>query len=88
MYYVYVLKCSDNTLYKGYTSNWGNRLYQHINGSVKSTKSRLPVELIYIQGFKNKTDAIREENYLKTGKGREQLKLKLETYLKRAGVVE
>jgi putative endonuclease len=74
MHYVYVL-ISDTTgkLYKGLTRDLRVRLDKHNNGNVKSTKPGVPWRLIYYQAFLNKTDARREEIFLKTGKGRERL---------------
>ena len=82
MYYVYVLLCRDGDLYKGSTGNLKKRFGEHIKGQVKSTCKKLPVVLIYYQAFINKTDALREELYLKSGKGKEQLKIKLQKTLK------
>ncbi len=78
MHYVYVLLCADGKLYKGYTSDLKKRFVEHQKGKVKTTVTCLPVKLIYYGAFVSKTDALREELYLKTGKGKEQLKIKLE----------
>jgi predicted GIY-YIG superfamily endonuclease len=48
MYYVYVLKSLvDGGLYIGCTVDLKNRIRSHANGSVESTRKRLPLELIY-----------------------------------------
>ncbi|MEK9174369.1 MAG: GIY-YIG nuclease family protein [Patescibacteria group bacterium] len=74
MYYVYILK-SDKTakLYKGSTGDLKARLLKHNRGDVLSTKAGRPWKLIYYEAFINKTDALREENFLKSGKGRERI---------------
>ena len=75
MYYVYILYSKTlNKLYKGFTANLKNRIKQHNNQQVKSTKSGTPWMLVYYQSFINKTDALREELFLKSGKGKERIK--------------
>jgi len=66
---VYILKCSDDTYYTGFTTNIKNRLNAHLKKEVHYTKSRLPIELIHISYFKNKQKAYDFERYLKTGSG-------------------
>jgi len=46
MWYVYILKCVDGTHYVGCTSNFKQRFAAHKKGNVKSTKHKLPIELI------------------------------------------
>ena len=75
MYYVYILKSLKNKkLYKGSTENLKERILEHNHGKVRSTKSALPWELIYYEAFGNKIDALREEKFLKSGKGKERIK--------------
>jgi putative endonuclease len=69
MYYVYVLRSQlDGKLYIGYTTNLGNRMQEHNNGEVTSTKSRRSLELIFYEGYKSMEDAKRRERYFKTAK--------------------
>ncbi len=79
MFYVYVLQ-SEKTgkLYKGFTEDLKRRFKEHNQGEEKSTKAGAPWKLIYYEAFINKTDARREELFLKSGKGRERLKFLLE----------
>jgi len=75
MHYVYILKSEINDkLYKGSTANLKNRICEHNNSKVRSTKSGVPWNLIYYEAFVRKEDAIREEMFLKSGKGRERIK--------------
>ena len=75
MHYVYILLSSkDNRFYIGSTDNLKIRYSQHSKGQVPATKHRLPLKLIYYEAFVEKLDAIQEEKFLKTGKGRERLK--------------
>ncbi|MCC6639351.1 GIY-YIG nuclease family protein [Candidatus Falkowbacteria bacterium] len=77
MYYVYYLQILKqiNQFSVGFTSDLDKRLKQHNNGESLATKPYLPWELIFFEAFKNKADAIRREQYLKTTKGRKGLKL-------------
>ncbi|MBU0687321.1 MAG: GIY-YIG nuclease family protein [Candidatus Margulisbacteria bacterium] len=66
MYYVYILKSKkDNKLYIGQTSDLQERLSAHNRGSVKSTKNRKPLKLIYHEEFSTRSNAIKRESYLK-----------------------
>mgnify|MGYP000418548823 CR=1 FL=1 len=77
MWYVYVLRCKDGTLYVGYTRNLRKRIQEHKNGSVKYTKTRLPVKVIWIGVFLSKKKAVLFEKYLKSGSGKAFLKKRL-----------
>ena len=84
MYYVYIIQSKkDGRLYKGSTSNLKPRLLAHQNGKVKSTQAYRPWKLIYYEVFIDKTDALREELFLKSGKGKSTLKERLKMYLER-----
>ena len=82
-YYVYVLLSEkDNKFYIGSTADLKKRLAEHAEGKVISTKTRLPIELIFYEAYRNKYDAIRREDYLKSTKGKRTLKQLLVEYLK------
>jgi putative endonuclease len=81
-YYVYVLKSeTDGNNYVGYTSDLRKRLELHNSGKVKSTKDRLPLQLIYFEGCLNQQDATKREKYLKTAWGKRYIKNRLSNYL-------
>nr|WP_026216245.1 GIY-YIG nuclease family protein [Streptococcus caballi] len=64
--YMYVLECSDGTLYTGYTTNLEHRLKTHNAGKgAKYTRARLPVELLYFETFDSKQAAMSAESYFK-----------------------
>lgn len=66
MNYTYILKCSDNTLYTGWTTNLEKRLHAHNQGKgAKYTKSRTPVTLVYYECFSEKQAAMRREYEIK-----------------------
>jgi len=74
MYYVYVLKSKkNNKLYKGFTSDLKRRVKEHNSGNSVFTRHNGPWELLYYEAFKDKVDAKREEQFLKSGKGRERI---------------
>lgn len=74
MYYTYVLRSLiEGKLYIGWTNDVEKRLEKHNKGSVKATKSRHPLELIYFEGCISKEKAIEREKQLKTGFGRKYI---------------
>lgn len=64
---VYILKCSDNSLYTGYTTDIDKRLIDHNSGKIgaKYTRSRRPVKLVYTEKFKSKSSAMKREAVIK-----------------------
>lgn len=66
MYYIYILLCSDNTLYTGITNNLENRIKVHNSGKgAKYTRCRLPVQYVYQETAENKSDALKREYAIK-----------------------
>lgn len=66
MFYVYFLRCNDNTLYCGYTNNLEKRFLAHnTKKGARYTKSRTPLELVYFEEFKDRKDAMKREYCLK-----------------------
>ncbi|MEL6559663.1 MAG: GIY-YIG nuclease family protein [Bacteroidota bacterium] len=70
MWYVYMLKCNDNTYYTGCTNNLEDRIRRHNNNEIHYTKSRLPVVLETYIAFNDKYEAYKFEKYLKSGSGK------------------
>jgi len=66
-YYVYILECSDRTLYTGFTTNIEKRIEDHNGGRVgaKYTRSRRPVKLVYVQTCRTLSDALKREAEIK-----------------------
>ena len=65
-YYVYVLKSiKTNHYYFGCTSDLENRITEHKDGRVFTTKKMLPVELIYYEAYSEKAPAFKREKMLK-----------------------
>ncbi len=67
LYYVYILRCSDSSLYVGITNDVDRRLDEHNDGKLPSayTFKRRPVFVEYIQDFTEPTQAIAFEKKLK-----------------------
>ncbi len=68
-WFVYILRCSDNSLYTGITTNVDRRLLEH-NGKVsgsgaKCTRSRRPVNLVYIENYADRSTASKREYEIK-----------------------
>ena len=65
-YYTYILRCGDDTLYTGFTTDLEHRLQTHNAGKgAKYTKARLPVEIIYHEEYPTKEEAMRREAAIK-----------------------
>ncbi|OPY06435.1 MAG: GIY-YIG nuclease superfamily protein [Syntrophus sp. PtaB.Bin001] len=76
-YYVYILKCSDSTLYTGWTNNLEKRVQKHNNGKsgAKYTRSRRPVTLAYTEACSSLPDALRREASIKKMSHQEKMQL-------------
>lgn len=62
MWYVYILECSDLTLYTGISNDVEKRIETHNNKKgAKYTKTRTPVKLMYQCEFETKSLAAKEE---------------------------
>ena len=66
MFFTYILKCSDGTLYTGWTSGLEARLEAHNLGKgAKYTRGRRPVVLVYSEVFQTKELAMKREAAIK-----------------------
>jgi putative endonuclease len=77
MYYVYILECSDKTLYIGTTNDVEKRIAAHNAGKTgaKYTKPRRPVRLVYMETRGSKSDALKREWEMKKLTRQEKLNL-------------
>ena len=65
-YWVYILNCSDGSLYTGSTSDLARRLKQHLSGRAsKYTRARLPVSLAYAESAGSRSRALKRESEIK-----------------------
>jgi putative endonuclease len=66
MYFVYILKSlNSGKFYTGFTHDLRKRLLEHNGEQSRYTKSDVPWELIYFEGYKSETDARKREMKLK-----------------------
>lgn len=83
---VYILECSDGTLYTGWTNNLEKRIKDHNAGKgAKYTKYRLPCKLVYFQKFETKSEALSQEYKLKRLSRKEKIEMINAFYLKKEG---
>jgi len=80
--YVYVLRSlRDKQFYVGFTTNLPRRLQAHNKGLIRSTKGRVPFQLVYWEGCLDQADATQREKYLKSAWGKRYIKNRLRNYL-------
>lgn len=76
MFYVYILQCSDDTLYTGFTINLENRIETHNKGlGAKYTRGRTPVKLVYIEEYATKSEALKREYKIKQFSRQQKLQI-------------
>lgn len=76
MNYTYILKCSDDTYYTGWTNNLEKRIDDHNSGKgAKYTKGRRPVVLAYCEIFATRQEAMKREYEIKKLPKKDKLKL-------------
>jgi putative endonuclease len=66
-WYVYILRCSDDTFYTGITTNIDRRLDEHNHGNngARYTRARRPVRLVYAETCENRSQAQQREYRLR-----------------------
>ncbi len=75
-FFVYLLRCSDGSLYCGWTTNLEKRLAVHNSGQgAKYTRARRPVELVYFEEHPDKQSAMKREYEIKHLTRKEKLLL-------------
>lgn len=81
MYYLYILECSDQTLYSGITVDLERRVKEHDSSELgaKYTRGRKPVRLVFSKEFQNRSQASKEESRIKKLSREEKLEL-IKTY--------
>jgi putative endonuclease len=75
---IYILKCSDNSLYTGITTDPGRRLREHNAGNrsaAKYTRARRPVCMVYVEPAVNRSEALRREYQIKQLSSEQKLEL-------------
>lgn len=76
-YFVYILRCNDDTLYTGITTNLTRRIEEHNNSDkgAKYTRLRRPVTLVYSEAQENRSTASKREYEIKKLKREKKLSL-------------
>jgi predicted GIY-YIG superfamily endonuclease len=65
-FYVYILKCNDDSYYVGHTDDIGKRISQHNSKEHNSyTSKRLPVEVVFVRTFETRDEAFWVERQIK-----------------------
>ena len=73
MYFVYIVRCSDGSLYTGYARDPEKRTIVHNKGrGAKYTSRRRPVSLVYSEACESRGDALKREYQLKCLSRREK----------------
>ena len=77
MYYIYILKCADGTLYTGSTNDLKARVVAHNTSktAAKYTRARRPVKMIYSEKFRTKSKAMKREWEIKQMERKEKLEI-------------
>ena len=76
MNYTYIVKCSDGSLYTGWTNNLEKRIKDHNAGrGAKYTNARRPVVLVYKEEFPTKQEAMKREWEIKRLSRKEKLSM-------------
>ncbi len=66
MVYVYMLRCKNNSLYTGWTTDLERRIKEHNKGiGSKYTRANRPVELVYFEELEDKCEATKREYAIK-----------------------
>lgn len=76
MWHVYIIKCSNNTLYTGVTKDISRRIIEHSRGKGGSyTRIRTPVKLVYKESHPTHSSALKREAKIKSWQRFEKLAL-------------
>ncbi|MDP8249213.1 MAG: GIY-YIG nuclease family protein [Candidatus Tritonobacter lacicola] len=76
IWFVYIVKCRDGTLYTGITNNLEQRISEHNRGrGCRYTRGRRPVSLMYVEEFPDRSSALKRESSLKGLSRRKKLLL-------------
>ena len=66
MWFVYILRCADDSLYVGETSDIARRVARHNEGlAAAHTASRRPVQLVYMEQYSTRGECLKRERQLK-----------------------
>lgn len=76
LWFVYIVRCADNTLYTGCTNDLEHRLLAHNSDKgAQYTKGRGPVELVYTEAVSSRSEAQAREYQMKRLSRKQKLQL-------------
>jgi putative endonuclease len=86
-WYVYFLRCNDNSLYAGITTDIERRLHQHNHTKLgaKYTRAKRPVTLVFVEEALNKSTAGKREHQIRKLTKTQKEKL-VSTYLSQLSI--
>jgi len=73
-FYVYVIRCENDSFYIGQTDDINKRWLEHKQGKVEWTRKYKPIEIVHYEEYETREQAVRREKELKTGFGRKWIK--------------
>lgn len=89
MNYCYILRCSDGSLYTGWTNNLKKRFKAHCDGKgAKYTRGRGPFKLVFVEEFDTKEMAMKREYEIKQLTRNKKEKIIEQWQLKRQGLFD
>jgi len=75
-WFVYILKCRDNSLYTGIAIDPKKRFKEHVSGKGgRYTRSHKPVKIVYLEKTSNRSKALKREARIKRMKKQDKLSL-------------
>jgi len=79
VYYVYAIRCQDDSIYIGHTDNLARRWEEHLAGHAADwTKQHKPIQIVHYEEYTSRQEAADREKWLKTGYGRKWMKREIE----------
>ncbi len=93
-FFAYLLRCADNSIYAGYTTDIKAREKTHNAGKgARYTRTRRPVQLVYYEKFDNKREALKREAAYKRLTRKEKIALiegmnpEMAAILRKSGII-
>ncbi|MBS3755726.1 MAG: GIY-YIG nuclease family protein [Desulfobacterales bacterium] len=66
MWHLYIIRCADNSLYTGITTDVSRRIEEHnLKTGCNYTRTRTPVELVYQESHRTQSSALKRELRIK-----------------------
>jgi predicted GIY-YIG superfamily endonuclease len=79
VFYVYAIRCNDDSIYIGHTDNLARRWEEHLAGQAADwTKQHKPIQIVHYEEYTSRQEAADREKWLKTGYGRKWIKREIE----------